>query len=172
MNTEKRRVPLTLQEIFVASNRGQEIDVPPPGNVAIRVFQSIFHRPIGRQISRREKHTEKVNEKGVSSTAYSSDGDGLSKPACYQLTAVSCADQRCSIEDIETPRPTRDEYVEFPSANSGRSNATTIACSIDSEESNDDNLYFSPKKYKTKPKIKSMVSFPTLQHPRTSIPDQ
>jgi hypothetical protein len=144
MNPEKRRIPLALQAVFVASNRGQDVDVPPPGNVAIRVFQSIFRRPRRRQISR-----------GVTINDYSDDTIGPTKPpASYQQCETSHWNG-----EIETPRSSRDVYVEFPSASSQESNATTIDCSIDSE----DNLYISPKKYIAKPKIKSMVSIIMLK---------
>jgi hypothetical protein len=38
------RIPLELQAVFLASNRGEEVHTPPPGNIAFRMFQSIFQR--------------------------------------------------------------------------------------------------------------------------------
>jgi hypothetical protein len=44
MTNQNCRVPIALQEVFLASNRGQEVHTPPPGNIAMRVFKSIFQR--------------------------------------------------------------------------------------------------------------------------------
>ena len=38
------RIPLALQAVFLASNRGEEVHTPPPGKVAFRMFQSMFQR--------------------------------------------------------------------------------------------------------------------------------
>lgn len=38
------RIPVGLQAVFLASNRGQEVHKPPPGNVASRVFSQFFGR--------------------------------------------------------------------------------------------------------------------------------
>ena len=34
----KGRIPLALQAVFLASNRGEEVHIPPPGKVANRIF--------------------------------------------------------------------------------------------------------------------------------------
>jgi hypothetical protein len=37
---QKARIPATLQAVFLASNRGKEVNKPPPASVASKVF---FH---------------------------------------------------------------------------------------------------------------------------------
>lgn len=43
------RIPVALQAVFLASNRGEEVNTPPPGNVAFRMFQSMFQRNNNKQ---------------------------------------------------------------------------------------------------------------------------
>jgi hypothetical protein len=40
--TKQSRIPIALQVVFLASNRGEEVHAPPPGNIAFRMFKSIF----------------------------------------------------------------------------------------------------------------------------------
>jgi hypothetical protein len=46
--TRNDRIPAALQAIFLASNGGEEVHVPPPSNAAFKVF-SIFRRKNKKQ---------------------------------------------------------------------------------------------------------------------------
>lgn len=39
---QRNRVPASLQTVFLASNRGLDVCIPPPGNIAARAFKSIL----------------------------------------------------------------------------------------------------------------------------------
>ena len=38
----QERIPVTLQNVFLASNRGKEVHKPPPGNIASRTFSRLL----------------------------------------------------------------------------------------------------------------------------------
>ena len=42
--TASPRIPLALQNIFLQSNRGEEVHVPPPKNIASRIFRTLTFR--------------------------------------------------------------------------------------------------------------------------------
>jgi len=43
------RIPLALQAVFLASNRGKEVDKPPPEKLAARTFfRSVLRRMQGK----------------------------------------------------------------------------------------------------------------------------
>ena len=42
--TVSPRIPLALQNIFLQSNRGEEVHVPPPKNIASRIFRTLTCR--------------------------------------------------------------------------------------------------------------------------------
>lgn len=164
MPSERRRVPLSLQAVFVASNRGQYVNSPPPGNVAIRVFQSIFKRPLSHRFSRRTyKYVDSATKKEVGLIIPSSTNEVLHKPISHHQQQTDHNDNKCETScsniEMEIPRQSRDLYVNYPSASYRSSNATTIACSVDSEDLNYDNLYSSPVKYKAKVSIKALVRY-------------
>jgi hypothetical protein len=59
------RIPVALQAVFLASNRGQEVHKPPPGNVASRVFSQFFgrkQRNPRRWFNRKRNGDQKVKE--------------------------------------------------------------------------------------------------------------
>jgi hypothetical protein len=158
MQSERRRVPLSLQAVFVASNRGQNINAPPPGNVAIRVFQSIFRHPFSHRFYRRTKYTESTAKKELDTTIQSGESKVLNKPTSYHQQQTEDKSHQCESScgnnETESHRPF---CVNYPSASSRSSNTTTIACSVDSEELNHNILYLSPVKYKKKISIKALV---------------
>jgi hypothetical protein len=43
------RIPASLQAVFLASNRGNEVNTPPPRNVAFTTFSNILNRKSRRQ---------------------------------------------------------------------------------------------------------------------------
>jgi hypothetical protein len=146
MTEETRRIPLSLQAIFLASNRGQDVDVPPPGNLAIRMFQSMFHRPLRRRLLRHVKPMA-TNEKIT--TTIRSNSNATKKPMCV-------VDQQCD-DQIEKSR-------SLVQASARRSDAMTAAGSVGSEKSNEDLFYCSPQVIKRKLRLKSLVSITLMKH--------
>jgi hypothetical protein len=159
LSSERQRVPLSLQALFLASNRGQIINSPPPGNVAIRVFRSIFHRTISNRSSRRTICIDATTNIELGTTIQSSATMILHKPTSYCQPQTdhngNQSEPRSSNYEIETPHASQSAFVDYLSVRSGSSNGTrSIARIVDSEEINYDNLYSSPVKYKTKLSIK------------------
>jgi hypothetical protein len=65
------RIPATLQAVFLASNRGNEVNKPPPAKVASKVYLRgwLFQRQVGSKESRgglfggsRKKQNESVKK--------------------------------------------------------------------------------------------------------------
>jgi hypothetical protein len=56
------RIPASLQAIFLASNRGNEVNTPPPRNAAFKIF------PYIRNLKSRRHHYEKQGSKKVKLT--------------------------------------------------------------------------------------------------------
>ena len=156
MPSERRRIPLTLQAVFVASNRGRRVNSPPPGNVAIRMFRYIFpHSPSHRTLRR----TNSIVKSELDTIIQSSITEDLHKPSSpHPLQTEHDGRQRetiCASKEMETPCPAQNICVKYPSASSRSSNDTTIACTADSYE---EMLYFSPVKYIPKLSINALVS--------------
>jgi hypothetical protein len=72
-NSRQGRIPATLQAVFLASNRGKEVNSPPPAKVASKVYHRnwLFQRQDGskarhggvfggslRQFNKRDKKTK------------------------------------------------------------------------------------------------------------------
>jgi hypothetical protein len=53
------RIPASLQAVFLASNRGNEVNTPPPRNVAFKIF------PFIRNLKSRRHHYAKQDSKKV-----------------------------------------------------------------------------------------------------------
>jgi hypothetical protein len=60
-------VPLALQAVFLASNRGQEVHKPPPGGLANKVFR--FRNPRQWFLRNQKIKRAKTNEERTSETA-------------------------------------------------------------------------------------------------------
>ena len=57
------RIPVTLQAVFLASNRGKEVHKPPPASVASKVF--IRNWLFQRQTESKEKETPTSKKRKV-----------------------------------------------------------------------------------------------------------
>jgi hypothetical protein len=58
------RIPASLQAVFLASNKGQEVNTPPPRNVAFKTFSYILNLK-----SKRQQHTKQGSKKANVSTS-------------------------------------------------------------------------------------------------------
>lgn len=68
------RVPVELQAVFLASNRGQEVNKPPPGRLANRVFtlrnpRKWFWNRRGKKSKKAKAMEEKTSETATSGTS-------------------------------------------------------------------------------------------------------
>ena len=132
------RIPLELQEVFLASNRGQEVHTPP--STAFRVFQSFFQRSkkpqqapattrgfFGLQRSRRSCSKKNVN-----------DGKTTRRASLTKITSLT--EQTCPVRDIsfQCASPTRSYQtitthvtsMNMDSLQDDVSVASSVTCSI------------------------------------------
>ena len=91
----KPRVPTDLQEIFLASNQGEEVHKPPPSKSAFRVFKSTFKAGIKRFKVRKETGKAPrsasfcTTASSVPSTVFTSDDDHHQEAQSNWLTVCS-----------------------------------------------------------------------------------
>ena len=142
MNTDKRRAQHSLQKFVVARNCDREVDMSK-GNVANRVFQSIFHRSLCRSMSHHVHRTNPTATTGRNTTSQSTDIKDLYHEQCRNNMIESCSPS---------------QKVE----NSRYCNPTTIAFGLDNGDMNHDSLYVSPVTYKRKFLIKGWVRIDSL----------
>lgn len=57
------RIPIALQAVFLASNRGNEVDIPPPGKVASKTYFRRTLKGIGKKLKRVGSGTKKSSKK-------------------------------------------------------------------------------------------------------------
>lgn len=69
------RIPKTLQAVFLASNRGKEIDKPPPKQVAFKTF---FRSFMGKG-SKKSKETKEKDEQAIASSYQKGKSSSKSK---------------------------------------------------------------------------------------------
>ena len=127
MKQSNGRIPLELQAVFLASNRGEEVHTPPPGNVAFRMFQSIFQRSSNKpqQIPAGTTTTKTTTTRGFfglqmnrsrRSSAKEIIVDGKVKGQQRRSStanATSFAERTCPVRDIsfQTASPTRSRQT-------------------------------------------------------------
>ena len=103
------RIPLALQAVFLAGNRGEEVHVPPPGNAAFRVFQTMFSR--GTKKPSTPAATEvKTTSRGFFGMQQNRLRRAASKAVIHETSTKkqerrtsavpSCTDRTCPIRDI------------------------------------------------------------------------
>ena len=120
------RIPLELQAVFLASNRGEEVHTPPPGNVAFRMFQSIFHRSSNKPQQKQGAVVSKTTtgrgffglQKNRLRRSSTMEINGNGKPTALprrasQTNMTSFAERTCPVRDVsfETVSPTRSRQT-------------------------------------------------------------
>lgn len=135
--TDKRHTPHSFQTFDVARNCNHEIDMAK-GNVAIRMFQSIFHRSLCRYTSHHVKRTNPTATTGRNTTNQSTGITELYHEQCRNNKIESCS-----------PTHKVEKNLRY-------CNRTTISFGLDNGEMNHDNLYVSPVTYRRKLSIKGL----------------
>jgi nucleoside diphosphate kinase len=130
MLNQNSRIPVALQAVFLESNRGHEVNTPPPGNIAIRVFKSFFQanneprkrgffglrRPI---LSRKQKDDTSINH-----SMHSNSRRLFSKMEPQRQVLL-----RSSKVPHVSKAPFHDIYIQYESPMTSRRTMTTSSSS-------------------------------------------
>jgi hypothetical protein len=117
------RIPVSLQAVFLASNRGQEVNKPPPGNMASRVFSSVFkNHP--RSWFRRKKAPKNNKETSlakirVALSRQQRHAAGTAPSAASPISEIVCRVERSNNKKSTSRDPSNSEYDEDSTTSPG-----------------------------------------------------